>query len=117
MVSSTGGDDALMGMYKRNLGLAGDLIPRMQPRVVEQRSEPRIEDAIERAVIFFRGQEYLVPVVNISSRGTMIESDILPRIGETVVIQFENCTKIHGFVRWIRDGRVGLNFGHEIILG
>lgn len=106
-----------MGMQKRTMGLAGDLIPRTQPRQVEQRSEPRYEEGIERAVILFRGQDYLVPVINISSRGTMVESDIAPRIGETIVIQFENCTKIHGFVRWVRDGKVGLNFGHEIILG
>ncbi|HEY0446944.1 MAG TPA: PilZ domain-containing protein [Allosphingosinicella sp.] len=106
-----------MGMQKRKLGLAGDLIPRTQPRLVEQRSEPRHEEVVERAVISFRGQDYLVPVINISSRGTMVESDILPHIGETIVIQFENCTRIHGFVRWVRDGRLGLNFGHEIILG
>lgn len=106
-----------MGVQKRKMGLAGDLIPRTQPRLVEQRSEPRHEELVERAIIFFRGQDYLVPVLNISSRGTMIESDILPRIGEAVVIQFENCTKIHAFVRWVREGRVGLNFGHEIILG
>ncbi len=105
-----------MGVQKRNLRLAGDLIPRAQPRLVEQRSEARYDDIVERAVIFFRGGEYPVPVVNISSRGTMIESDIVPRIGESIVIQFENCTKIHGFVRWVRDGRVGVNFGHEIIL-
>jgi hypothetical protein len=106
-----------MGMQKRKLGLAGDLIPRTQPRLVEQRSEPRHEEVVERAVISFRGRDYLVPVINISSRGTMVESDILPHIGETIVIQFENCTRIHGFVRWVRDGRLGLNFGHEIILG
>lgn len=106
-----------MGMQKRKTGLAGNLIPRTQPRLVEQRSEPRYEEAVERAILFFRGQDYVVPVVNISSRGTMVESDIQPRIGETIIIQFENCTKIHGFVRWVRDGRVGLNFGHEIILG
>ncbi|MCW2957068.1 MAG: PilZ protein, partial [Thermoleophilia bacterium] len=90
-----------MGMQKRKLGLAGDLIPRTQPRLVEQRSEPRHEEVVERAVISFRGQDYLVPVINISSRGTMVESDILPHIGETIVIQFENCTRIHGFVRWV----------------
>ena len=106
-----------MGMQKRKMGLAGDLIPRTQLRQVEQRSEPRDSESVERAIIFFRGQDYLVSVVNISSRGTMIESDIAPRIGETIVIQFENCSKIHGFVRWVRDGKVGLNFGHEIILG
>lgn len=106
-----------MSMHRRNLALAGDLIPRTQPRLVEQRSEPRHGDIVERAIVTFRGQEYLVPVANISSRGTMIESDIVPRIGESVTVQFEGCTRMQAFVRWIRDGRLGLNFGHEIILG
>ena len=106
-----------MGMYRRNLALAGDLVARTQPRLVEQRSEPRHDDVVQRAVITFRGQEYLVPVVNISSRGTMIESSIVPRLGESVIVQFENCSRIHGFVRWVREGRLGIRFGHEIILG
>lgn len=103
-------------MHDRRLGLVGKIIPRAQPRLAEQRTEPRHTDLAERAVIVFRGQDYLVPVVNISSRGTMIESDIVPRIGEAVLVQFENCCRIHAFVRWVRDGRIGLNFGHEIIL-
>jgi hypothetical protein len=106
-----------MELHKRKLGLDGNIVPRTQPRIADQRSEDRLENVIDRAVITFRGQDYLVPVVNISARGTMIECDIVPRIGEAVVIQFENCAKIHGFVRWVRDGKLGLNFGHEIILG
>ncbi len=106
-----------MGMHKRKLSLDGDIIPRTQPRTADQRTEDRLEDVVDRAMITFRGQEHLVPVVNISARGTMVECDIMPRIGEAVIVQFENCTKIHGFVRWIRDGRLGINFGHEIILG
>lgn len=82
----------------------------------EQRSETRHADIVERAVITFRGQDYPVPVVNISSRGTMIESSIVPRLGESVIVQFENCSRIHGFVRWVREGRLGIRFGHEIIL-
>lgn len=105
-----------MGLARRNLALAGDLIPRAQPRLVEQRSEPRHPDIVERAIILFRGQEYRVAVVNISSRGTMIESEIMPRIGESVAVQFEGCTRMQAFVRWVRDGRLGLNFGHEIVL-
>ncbi len=106
-----------MGLQKRHLGLGGSMIPRTQPRLIDQRCEERQTDVVERAIITFRGQEHLVPVINISSRGTMIECDICPRIGEAIVIQFEHCTRIHGFVRWVREGRVGLNFGHEIILG
>ena len=104
-----------MGLGKK--GLAGHLIPRTQPRTAEQRAETRHGDVVARAVIFFRGQEHLVPVVNVSARGTMVEAAIAPRIGESVVVQFDGCTRIHAFVRWVRDGRIGLNFGHEIILG
>lgn len=106
-----------MSVQRRELKLDGDLIPRAQPRRIDQRSEDRHEDVVDRAVIVFRGQEYIVPVVNISSRGTMIECDIVPHIGETVSVQFEDCSRIQAFVRWVRQGRLGLNFGHEIILG
>jgi hypothetical protein len=84
---------------------------------VEQRSEPRYEGLVEAATLFFRGGEYHVPVVNLSSRGTMIECDIAPRLGESVVIRFDGYSPMHAFVRWQREGRIGLNFGGEIILG
>ncbi|HEY5713588.1 MAG TPA: PilZ domain-containing protein [Allosphingosinicella sp.] len=84
--------------------------------IVEQRSEPRHEGVVETSILHFRGAAYNVPVVNISSRGTMIESDLEPRLGESVIIRFDGCTPIHAFVRWVRDGRIGLNFGCEMIL-
>ena len=94
-------------MEGRSLGLAGDIIPRMQQRVVDQRCEERHEGVVERAMLTFRQQDHLVPVLNISARGTMIETDITPRIGETALIQSEKCTRVHAFVRWIRGGRIG----------
>ena len=106
-----------MGLQRRALKLAGDLIPRMQRRIIDQRSEERHTGLVDRAVIVFRGQEYIVPVINISTRGSMIECDIMPRIGETVVVRFDNCSPIQAYVRWVKDGRLGLNFGHEIVLG
>lgn len=86
-------------------------------RPAERRREPRQEAADARSILIFRGATYAVPVVNISSRGTMIESDIAPRLGESVIIRFEGCSPIHAFVRWAKDGRVGLNFGCELMLG
>jgi len=87
------------------------------PDFAEQRCEPRYEGVVERATLYFRGEQHPVPVVNLSSRGTMIESTIAPRLGESVVIRFEGCSPMHAFVRWVRDGRIGLNFGGEIVLG
>ena len=90
---------------------------QVQAQPVEQRSEPRREDLIDRAILTFRGADYPVPVVNISSRGTMIESDLSPRLGESVAIRFDGCSPIYAFVRWSREGRHGLNFGCELTLG
>jgi hypothetical protein len=84
---------------------------------VERRSEDRHEGLVELATLWFRGAAHSVPVLNISSRETMVESDIAPRLGETVLVEFPECSRIHAFVRWARDGRIGLNFGHEILIG
>jgi len=83
----------------------------------DRRLEDRYEGLVESALVHFRGRPYRVPVVNISTRGTMIESDLEPRLGEPVLIEFDECSRIHAFVRWAREGRIGLNFGHEIVLG
>lgn len=83
----------------------------------ERRSEARQQGLLDCATLFFRGAAYVVPVINISSRGTMIESDLIPRLGESVQIRFAGCSPIYAFVRWARDGRLGLNFGCEMILG
>jgi hypothetical protein len=88
-----------------------------QARHVDPRSEPRYEGLVESAVLTFRGTEHVVPVVDISSRGARVESDIEPRLGESVLIRFEGCSPIYAFVRWAREGRLGLNFGCELVLG
>jgi hypothetical protein len=83
----------------------------------ERRLEDRQEGVIDSALVHFRGRPYRVPVVNISSRGTQIVSDLVPRLGESVLVEFDACSRMHAFVRWARDGKIGLNFGHEIVLG
>jgi hypothetical protein len=88
-----------------------------QQQAAERRSEERYEGLVDSAVIWFRGAPHHVPVLNISSRGTMIESTLEARLGETVLVEFPECSRIHAFVRWAREGRIGLNFGHEILIG
>jgi hypothetical protein len=88
-----------------------------QARHVDPRSEPRYQGLVENAVLSFRGTDHVVPVIDISSRGTQVESDIAARLGESVMIRFEGCSPIYAFVRWARDGRLGLKFGCELVLG
>ena len=88
-----------------------------QEPAVDRRCEPREDYAGEASILIFRGTSYPAPVLNISSRGVQIESDISPRLGESVMIHFQGCSPIYAFVRWAKDGRVGLNFGCELIVG
>jgi hypothetical protein len=106
-----------MGPNRGGLKLAGYMVPRTQPRLADQRAEPRHHDLANRAILVFRGADHLVPVLNISWRGIMLESGVAPRIGERVVVQLQNRVRVQAIVRWIRDGRIGLNFDRDVPLG
>ena len=83
----------------------------------DRRGEERVEGLVDSALLHFRGKPYRVPVLNISSRGAQIECALETRLGEPVLVEFDQCSRMHAFVRWNREGRIGLNFGHELVLG
>ena len=95
--------------------LAALQIARSERRTTDQRREDRHWGIVERAMIVFRRKKSLVRVVNVSAGGLMIESDIEPRIGETICVQFEGFGQLQGTVRWVRQGRVGLDVGEDAI--
>jgi hypothetical protein len=97
-------------------GLTRIAIRREEARVTNQRAEDRIRDRVEQSIIHFRRRKHVVRVVNVSSRGAMIESDIEPRIGETLDIQFTDENRTRCLVRWLREGRIGLEFVNEAIV-
>ncbi len=104
-------------MATRAIDYGQEAAPRRPDSWAEKRSETRHEGLVEYATLCFRSENYRVPVVNISSRGTMIESNIVPRLGESVTIRFDGCSPVYAFVRWNREGRLGLNFGCELTVG
>jgi hypothetical protein len=72
----------------KSAGLARIAITRQESRKTNQRREDRYVNLAERAVIIFRRKRVEVDVVNVSSHGVMIESDIEPRLGERIEVQF-----------------------------
>ena len=99
------------------LGSLGRIaIKRQETRVTNQRTEDRVRDRIEDTTIVFRRRKLQARVVNVSSRGAMIESDIDVRIGEKIDILFDAKNKTKCVVRWIRENRIGLEFLSETIL-
>lgn len=89
--------------------LHGSMIPRTVKRLFDQRSEPRLDVSGTEAVLGFRGRDYLVPLINVSSSGAMVRFPTIPRIGEAVTLQMLDRGLARGQVRWVRDGRIGIS--------
>jgi hypothetical protein len=90
-------------------------IPREARRRTNQRREDRFPEVVDRATIIFRRRKLLVRVVNVSGSGVMIESQIMPRIGEVLGLEFENFDRLTAVVRWVKRGRIGLDVGEGSI--
>lgn len=90
--------------------LDGGMIPRTVKRVFDQRIEPRVDGELQSAVLNHRGNNHVIRVGNISASGVMISYAGMPFIGETVSLQLLDHGTVKGQVRWVRDGRVGINF-------
>ncbi len=96
-------------------GLTAIAVKRQETRVTNQRSEDRLRDIVEETVMVFRRKKVNVRVVNVSSRGAMVESDVDARIGEKIDLLFADKNKTKCVVRWVREGRLGLEFLNETI--
>lgn len=96
--------------------LASLAIPRTEARTSNQRSEDRHLNVADRAELRFRGRKHDVAVVNVSRHGAMIAAPIEPRIGEKMQIRFEGLNRTDCTVRWVRAGRIGLEFSQETMV-
>ena len=96
--------------------LAGIKIRRQEARRSDQRLEHRHVKLVDHAVLRQKQRILEVPVLNVSSRGAMVECDLRPRIGTRLMIRFADCNETACSVRWVRDGRIGLEFDRETLL-
>ena len=93
-------------------GLDGGMIPRTVKRMFDERDEPRfdVDGDLQTAVLTCGGQNHVVRVGNISNSGAMVVYADVPQIGEAVKLQLLDHGAVAGHVRWVREGRVGINF-------
>ena len=97
-------------------GLTKIAIKRQEARLTNQRLEDRLPGIVESTAIVFRRRRQDVAVVNVSSRGAMIRGELDPRIGEKIDLLFDGKNRTRCIVRWVREGRIGLEFVNETIL-
>jgi hypothetical protein len=93
-------------------------IKRETRRIGNQRGESRRSVYDREASVSLRGETHPAKVINRSDSGAMIESAIQPIIGEPMEIDLGNGEKEPCVARWLRDGRVGVEFGsHDLLVG
>ena len=90
--------------------LDGAMIPRSVRRVFDERAEERSPAESQTAVLELRGRKHVVRLINISPSGAMVIFPQMPHIGEQVTLQLLGQSQISGWIRWVRDGRIGVNF-------
>ena len=90
--------------------LDGAMIPRAVKRMFDERAEERFPAGSETAVMEFRRRKHVVRLVNSSPSGAMVIFPLVPHIGEQVSLQLLDRGRISAKVRWVRDGRIGINF-------
>lgn len=97
-------------------GLNRIAIRREECRQGNQRREDRHLNLVEHATLYFRRRRHQVEVLNVSTHGVMLRSDLLPNLGEKLEIQFDDCNRTRCYVRWIKDGRIGLELADETVI-
>lgn len=90
--------------------LDGSMIPRTVRRMFDQRCEERSEPHSTTAVLGWRDRDHVVRILNISGNGAMLAFHSVPNIGEVVRLKCLGSGDITAVVRWVRDGRIGINF-------
>ena len=87
------------------------------PRESRQRSDSRAEDRHrllnERARVTHDGAHHDVELINLSGGGAMISATLKPLLWDRLDLHLGTHGDIECAVRWIRDGRIGLEFAHE----
>lgn len=89
------------------------VIPRQEPRRTDMRHEDRPLVSSERFKVTYRGRTRDVAVINLSGGGAMIAADLHADICESIELHLAEGDTVECLVRWVKNGRLGVEFAHE----
>jgi hypothetical protein len=101
------------GKRSETKALTDIAIPREESRRTNNRDQDRFRLTGARFQVTYNGADFDVGLVNLSGGGAMIAAGLLPNIGERLHLHLGEGGEIECAVRWIKDGRLGLEFAHE----
>jgi hypothetical protein len=80
---------------------------------MDQRNWQRHFGLVEQAELACGGQTVIANVVNISRSGFMVETDLAVEVGDSVEVSIPDLGTFSAFVRWAKDGAVGLSLSDD----
>ena len=94
-------------------GLVSIEVFREAARTADHRDADRHRLARETASIGYKGKTFVADLINLSGGGAMIEADVSARLWDRVDLYLGEGSPLECAVRWLRKGRIGLEFAHE----
>lgn len=86
---------------------------REETRRSDTREEDRHRLPNEQVSVTHAGRDHLTQLVNLSGGGAMVAADFEPMLWDRVELHLGENGTIECAVRWLKGGRIGLEFAHE----
>jgi len=87
--------------------------PRKEPSRGNSRKGDRHRLVEEKVRITHEGQSHEAELINVSGGGAMIAADFPADVWDALELHLGENGTIECAVRWVKDGRMGLEFAHE----
>jgi len=94
-------------------GLTSVEITREEARTTHMREDDRHRLTDQQVRVKYKRKNYDVELVNLSGGGAMISGAFEPKLWDRVDLFLHEDGKIECVVRWLKGGRIGLEFAHE----
>ena len=94
-------------------GLGAVKVPRTETRRYDQRDGDRHHFEGEQTFVRFNGKTHQVELINLSEGGAMVAGTFATKLWDKVELVLGEGGAVECAVRWIRDGKIGLEFAHE----
>lgn len=88
-------------------------VPRSEGRAVNHRDADRHRLPDEFVSARHGGDKHQCRLVNLSGGGAMIEGPFRPEMWDRVDLELGDAGSVECAVRWLKGGRIGLEFAHE----
>lgn len=88
-------------------------VKRAEARRADSRGGDRHRLAAQSLTVLYKRKKYTVDLINLSGGGAMIEGPLSPKLWDRIDVDFGTTGRLEAAVRWVKDGRIGLEFAHE----